>query len=125
MATRSVSNLTKQRSNAGGGGERVLWGAIAFMQRTQPDVVSVVYTGDVDATKEQILAKVKVRAIVYGMSSTQLTSLAGWVRYRAVSVLYRLRVLEPKIPRGRQNLASVHDAWAEYWIYVLSMGGHV
>ncbi|KAH9948253.1 mannosyltransferase [Amylocystis lapponica] len=47
--------------NAGGGGERVLWTAIAIMQRSEPDVVSVVYSGDVDATKEQIIAKVKSR----------------------------------------------------------------
>ncbi|KAN0139176.1 mannosyltransferase [Lactarius tabidus] len=47
--------------NAGGGGERVLWTAIALMQRTEPDVISVVYSGDTDATKEQIIAKVKAR----------------------------------------------------------------
>jgi len=47
-------------SNAGGGGERVLWTAIAAVQRTEPDVVSVVYSGDVDASKEEIIAKVKV-----------------------------------------------------------------
>ncbi|KAI0320971.1 mannosyltransferase [Amylostereum chailletii] len=47
--------------NAGGGGERVLWTAIAFMQRTEPDVVSVVYSGDVNVTKEQIIEKVKAR----------------------------------------------------------------
>ncbi|KAH9974362.1 mannosyltransferase [Lactifluus volemus] len=47
--------------NAGGGGERVLWTAVAFMQRTEPDVISVVYSGDTDATKEQIIAKVKAR----------------------------------------------------------------
>ncbi|KAH9480376.1 GDP-Man:Man(3)GlcNAc(2)-PP-Dol alpha-1,2-mannosyltransferase [Psilocybe cubensis] len=47
--------------NAGGGGERVLWTAIAGMQRTDPDIVSVVYSGDVDATKEEIIAKVKSR----------------------------------------------------------------
>jgi ALG11 mannosyltransferase N-terminus len=50
-----------QNSNAGGGGERVLWTAIALMQRTEPDVISVVYSGDTDASKEQIIAKAKVR----------------------------------------------------------------
>lgn len=55
-----ASDLTKAHSNAGGGGERVLWTAIALMQRTEPEVVSVVYSGDVDATKEQIIQKVKV-----------------------------------------------------------------
>ncbi|KAF9568744.1 mannosyltransferase [Agrocybe pediades] len=47
--------------NAGGGGERVLWTAIASMQRTEPNVISVVYSGDTDATKEEIIAKVKAR----------------------------------------------------------------
>ncbi|TFY51958.1 hypothetical protein EVG20_g10766 [Dentipellis fragilis] len=47
--------------NAGGGGERVLWAAVSFIQRTEPDVISVVYSGDKDATKEQIIAKVKSR----------------------------------------------------------------
>ena len=44
-----------------GGGERVLWAAIAIMQRTEPDVVSVVYSGATDASKEDIIAKVQVR----------------------------------------------------------------
>ena len=50
-------------SNAGGGGERVLWTAIALMQRTEPDVISVVYSGDVGTSKEQIIAKAKVRCL--------------------------------------------------------------
>jgi len=45
--------------NAGGGGERVLWTAIRDIQRFFPYVVSVVYTGDTNSSKEQILAKVK------------------------------------------------------------------
>ena len=49
------------RSNAGGGGERVLWAAIASMQRDDPALIACVYTGDVDASKEEIIAKVKVR----------------------------------------------------------------
>lgn len=47
-------------SNAGGGGERVLWTAIAYIQRTDPETISVVYSGDKNATKEEILDKVKV-----------------------------------------------------------------
>ncbi|ORY95334.1 hypothetical protein BCR43DRAFT_492818 [Syncephalastrum racemosum] len=47
--------------NAGGGGERVLWTAIRDVQRDFPNVICVVYTGDTDASKEQILAKVKAR----------------------------------------------------------------
>lgn len=60
-----VSDLTKYGSNAGGGGERVLWTAIALIQRTEPDVVSIVYSGDVDATKDEIIQKVKVRDAPY------------------------------------------------------------
>ncbi|KAK2465284.1 hypothetical protein APHAL10511_002638 [Amanita phalloides] len=47
--------------NAGGGGERVLWTAIAAIQRTQPNVVVVVYSGDTDASKDDILDKVHRR----------------------------------------------------------------
>ncbi|KAJ7857603.1 mannosyltransferase [Mycena leptocephala] len=47
--------------NAGGGGERVLWTAIAYIQRTHPDLLCVVYTGDTSATKSSILKKVHDR----------------------------------------------------------------
>ncbi|CAM0136227.1 asparagine-linked glycosylation protein [Umbelopsis sp. WA50703] len=45
--------------NAGGGGERVLWTAIRDVQRFFPYVVSVIYTGESNTSKEEILAKVK------------------------------------------------------------------
>lgn len=47
-------------SNAGGGGERVLWTALRDVQRDFSNVICVVYTGDIEATKEQIISKVKV-----------------------------------------------------------------
>ncbi|KAG0001309.1 asparagine-linked glycosylation protein [Entomortierella chlamydospora] len=47
--------------NAGGGGERVLWTAIRYIQENYPYVISVVYTGDTDVTKEDILERVKTR----------------------------------------------------------------
>ncbi|KAJ6482944.1 mannosyltransferase [Mycena vitilis] len=47
--------------NAGGGGERVLWAAIAYVQRTHPDLLCVVYTGDTSATKSSILEKIHSR----------------------------------------------------------------
>ncbi|ELU39307.1 mannosyltransferase [Rhizoctonia solani AG-1 IA] len=53
--------LTPRQSNSGGGGERVLWASIAYLQRTNNQVLSVVYTGDTDATKEEIITKVKTR----------------------------------------------------------------
>ncbi|KAF8123271.1 UDP-Glycosyltransferase/glycogen phosphorylase [Boletus edulis] len=47
--------------NAGGGGERVLWTAVAHIQRQHKDIICVVYSGDVDASKQQIIDKVKSR----------------------------------------------------------------
>jgi alpha-1,2-mannosyltransferase len=46
--------------NAGGGGERVLWAAIRATQLRWPEAVCVVYTGDHDASKEQIVKRVQV-----------------------------------------------------------------
>ena len=60
----TLSDAVKSWSNAGGGGERVLWTAIAALQRTDPDVLSVIYTGDIDASKGKIIAKVKVKVAV-------------------------------------------------------------
>jgi len=57
-------NFLLEDSNAGGGGERVLWSAIAILQAKEPEIVSIIYSGDIDATKTQILDKVKVIAFV-------------------------------------------------------------
>lgn len=57
---RLVFELTD--SNAGGGGERVLWTAIQWIQREFPGVISLVYSGDYpEASKEEILAKINDR----------------------------------------------------------------
>ncbi|PFH54018.1 glycosyltransferase family 4 protein [Amanita thiersii Skay4041] len=47
--------------NAGGGGERVLWTAVAAIQRAHPNLICVVYSGDMDSTKPAILANVQAR----------------------------------------------------------------
>jgi alpha-1,2-mannosyltransferase len=47
--------------NAGGGGERVLWTAIKYMQASDPDALFAVYSGDSGVTKEDIVSKVKSR----------------------------------------------------------------
>lgn len=49
------------RSNAGGGGERVLWAAIRATQKRWPNAKCVVYTGDHEVSKGAILSRVKVR----------------------------------------------------------------
>lgn len=46
--------------NAGGGGERVLWAAIRATQIRWPNAKCVVYTGDHDVDKDEILRSVKV-----------------------------------------------------------------
>jgi alpha-1,2-mannosyltransferase len=46
-------------SNAGGGGERVLWAAVRATQKRWPNAKVVVYTGDHDK-KAEIIARVKV-----------------------------------------------------------------
>jgi len=61
-------------SNAGGGGERVLWTAIASIQRNDTHVTCVVYTGDTDASPEAIIQKVKVRCL----KGTCTFSLHAW-----------------------------------------------
>ncbi|OAQ73307.1 alpha-1,2-mannosyltransferase alg-11 [Pochonia chlamydosporia 170] len=47
--------------NAGGGGERVLWAAIRATQDRWPKAKCVVYTGDHDVTKDDILHRVESR----------------------------------------------------------------
>lgn len=47
--------------NAGGGGERVLFAAILATQQRYPNALCAVYTGDHDASREQILANVRNR----------------------------------------------------------------
>lgn len=49
-------------SNAGGGGERVLWVAIRAIQAQYPKARIIVYTGDHEVSKEQILERVQVGA---------------------------------------------------------------
>ncbi|RAL65518.1 hypothetical protein DID88_001084 [Monilinia fructigena] len=47
--------------NAGGGGERVLWAAILATQKRWPNAKCIVYTGDHDVDKPQIISRVKDR----------------------------------------------------------------
>ncbi|KAL8798022.1 MAG: hypothetical protein Q9182_007021 [Xanthomendoza sp. 2 TL-2023] len=47
--------------NAGGGGERVLWAAIKATQKRWPKAICVVYTGDHDTDKYQMLERVQNR----------------------------------------------------------------
>ena len=53
-------SVLNSSSNAGGGGERVLWAAIRATQKRWPNSKCIVYTGDHDVDKGAILARVKV-----------------------------------------------------------------
>jgi alpha-1,2-mannosyltransferase len=53
--------LIQSYSNAGGGGERVLWAAIRATQKRWPKATCIVYTGDHDVDKFTILKRVKDR----------------------------------------------------------------
>ena len=62
-------------SNAGGGGERVLWAAIRATQKRWPNAKCIVYTGDNEVDKASMLARVKVGFSYKGCFSYLLTSL--------------------------------------------------
>ena len=114
-------------SNAGGGGERVLWTAVALMQRTEPDVISVVYSGDTDASKEQIIAKAKVRVRVTLRRYTTLTTsgAVGPVRYHVGSALASFCLPRVEVARRGPRMAAVHTPRAELGFHVPRMGGVV
>ncbi len=57
-----MASLIYGYSNAGGGGERVLWAAIRATQKRWPKAICVVYTGDHEVDKAAILERVEVRA---------------------------------------------------------------
>lgn len=59
-------------SNAGGGGERVLWTAIKAIQKEFPKVISVVYSGDTDVTPETILDNVRVSFFKYSSDAVPI-----------------------------------------------------
>lgn len=47
--------------NAGGGGERVLWCAVAAVSGAYPKVKIVIYTGDLDVSPDEIIKRAKQR----------------------------------------------------------------
>jgi ALG11 mannosyltransferase N-terminus len=88
-----------------------LWTAIAFLQRTEPDVVSVIYSGDIDATKDQILEKVKVR-LQQGLLGTRVECrirpglISNWRHHLFTSYSY-VRGIWLKNQRGQGSRFSV------------------
>jgi hypothetical protein len=114
-----------KRSNAGGGGERVLWTAVALMQRTEPDVISVIYSGDTDASKEQIIARAKVCPLVFPAPPLHFPLLVrvGPVRYNARTALASFCIPQVEVARRGSRMAAVHAPRAELGLHVPCMGG--
>ena len=86
----------------------MLWTAIACVQRTDPEVVSVVYTGD-DVSKDAMIAKVEVRLLAsHCQSSPLLTRLTGTLRHHPRPWHPRVRdALATRARRGL-DLAALH-----------------
>ncbi|RCH83696.1 asparagine-linked glycosylation protein [Rhizopus stolonifer] len=86
--------------NAGGGGERVLWTAIRDVQKEFPHVICVVYTGDLDATKQHIITKVK-NSFNIEMDPDRLAFIYLHKRYLVEDTRY------PRFTLVLQSLASI------------------
>ncbi|NWH59412.1 ALG11 mannosyltransferase, partial [Geococcyx californianus] len=105
--------------NAGGGGERVLWCAIRALQKRYRNVTCVVYTGDRDATDEEIVEG------AFRRFNIKLTHPVKFVflekRYLVEASLY------PHFTLLGQSLGSVFLGWEALLkfvpdIYIDSMG---
>lgn len=111
---------TDRSSNAGGGGERVLWAAIRATQKRWPKAKCVVYTGDHDVDKAAILARVKV-AILMALADPVLTSIE--------SIQYRFTCSHSHFPLPYNSivgiaicLASLYPSRPVIWISCYGVG---
>ena len=59
LATPLIIGFFHPFSNAGGGGERVLWAAIRATQQSIPNAICLVYTGDHDVDREMMVESVR------------------------------------------------------------------
>ncbi|XP_078436209.1 UDP-Glycosyltransferase superfamily protein [Wolffia australiana] len=90
-------------TNDGGGGERVLWCAVKAVQGERPDLRSVVFTGDHDATSEGLVARARDRFGVELLSPPEVVILLRrkWIEERTY----------PRFTMIGQSLGSVYLAW--------------
>ena len=108
-----VRGETDTHSNAGGGGERVLWAAIRATQLRWPNALCVVYTGDHEMSKDAMISRVKVgllSSVLYNPRLRLLTtiSLPEPFQHRPSRPDHFLRLpLEPPLG-SRLHLAQVH-----------------
>ncbi|XP_045204363.2 GDP-Man:Man(3)GlcNAc(2)-PP-Dol alpha-1,2-mannosyltransferase-like isoform X2 [Mercenaria mercenaria] len=96
--------------NAGGGGERVLWVAIRSLQNRYPNVKCLVYTGDFEASGEEILYKARQRFNITLPKPVEFVFLRSrnWVEARKYPIFTLLG----------QSLGSVVLGWEALMAYV-------
>ncbi|ROV96952.1 hypothetical protein VSDG_04183 [Cytospora chrysosperma] len=97
--------------NAGGGGERVLWAAIRATQKRWPNAKIVVYTGDHEATKEQILGRVKDRFNVH-LHSPSIQFLYLSARHWVLASTW------PRLTLAGQSFGSLILTWDAFSLLV-------
>ncbi|KAI6781744.1 GDP-Man:Man(3)GlcNAc(2)-PP-Dol alpha-1 [Emericellopsis cladophorae] len=97
--------------NAGGGGERVLWAAIRATQNKWPKAKCVVYTGDHEVTKDQILSRVKSRFNI-SLHPPAVTFLYLSKRDWVVASTW------PRFTLLGQSLGSMYLAWDAFSLLV-------
>lgn len=105
--------------NAGGGGERVLWVAIRSLQNRYPNVRCLVYTGDCDASSQEILLKARQRFNITLPKPVEFIFLTrrNWVEARKYPIFTLLGQSLGSLVLGWEALTSyVPD------IYIDSMG---
>nr|CAB3221172.1 GDP-Man:Man(3)GlcNAc(2)-PP-Dol alpha-1,2-mannosyltransferase-like [Phallusia mammillata] len=74
--------------NAGGGGERVLWCAVRSIQQRYPTAECIIYTGDTETTKEEIIKKAKKTFNISLLKNVEFVFLykRGWVEAKRYPV---------------------------------------
>lgn len=96
--------------NAGGGGERVLWTAIKALQMKYSHVECIVYTGDTDATSEEILSQVEAR---FNIQLTKPVEFVFLTRRRWVEAS-----MYPYFTLLGQSLGSMYLAFEALFMFV-------
>lgn len=98
-------------SNAGGGGERVLWAAIRANQQRHPKSLCVVYTGDHEVDKTQMLNNVKERFDI-DIKPSRIVFLYLTTRHYANATFW------PRFTLLGQSIGSLYVAWDAFSLLV-------
>ncbi|XVF84052.1 hypothetical protein PTKIN_Ptkin16aG0543600 [Pterospermum kingtungense] len=90
-------------TNDGGGGERVLWCAVKSIQEQSPDLDSVIFTGDHDASSQSLMSRATDRFGVHLLSPPKVVHLnkRKWIE----------ETTYPHFTMIGQSLGSVYLSW--------------